>query len=117
GCDFMAHLYSFACRPARQRLAMRPWTPGMPSIRNVNPMDHCERSDASAITGSRAAASEHMASPVGVVAECDIAEGIPAIPSPRASARALLLVRMFGEPLGMLTERLPADGMNSRDLA
>jgi glycosyltransferase involved in cell wall biosynthesis len=52
-----------------------------------------------------------------VVTECDIAEGIPFLTSPRADAKALVLVRMFGEPIGMLAERLPASGLDSDDLA
>lgn len=62
-------------------------------------------------------AAERAAPSVGVVAECDIAEGIAPIASPRADAKALVLVRMFGEPVGMLTERLPAAGLGSEGLA
>ena len=80
-------------------------------------MGRSERGGSTAIIGSRAIAAEQVALPAGVVAECDIAEGIPAIPSPRVGVRALVLVRMFSEPLGMLAERLPVNRMNSRDLA
>lgn len=58
-----------------------------------------------------------MAPPVGVVTQCDIAEGIPAIASPRVGARALVLVRMFSEPIGILSEHLPADSMDPSNLA
>lgn len=59
----------------------------------------------------------HVAGHVGVVAECDIAESILPVASPGADAKALILVRMFDEPIGMLTERLPASGLDSGDVA
>ena len=61
--------------------------------------------------------ARQAAPPVGVVAECDITEGISPITSPCAGAKALVLVRMFGEPIGMLSERLPAAGLSPDDLA
>jgi glycosyltransferase involved in cell wall biosynthesis len=67
--------------------------------------------------GSYAGAAEQVASPVGVAAECDVAEGLLAIASPRPGARALILVRLFSEPVGMMAELLPADGMGADDLA
>ena len=68
--------------------------------------------DAIPVLDSSLGAAEQAAPPVGVVAECDIAEGISPIASPRADARALVLVRLFGESIGMLKERLPAAGLH-----
>lgn len=69
------------------------------------------------VLGSNPPAAGQAVPQVGVVAECDIAEGIPPVMSPRADAKALVLIRMFGEPIGMLAERLPASGLDSDDLA
>ncbi len=52
-----------------------------------------------------------------MVLECDVADGIPEILSPRADAQALVLVRIFSEPVGMLAEVLPAEGMRPGELA
>src|SRR5437868_2278481 len=80
-------------------------------------MNHSERAGSAAIIGSRVVVPEKVLPPAGVVTECEITEGIPAIPSPRAGIPALVLVRMFSEPLGVLTELLPADIINPGDLA
>src|SRR6516165_9804910 len=80
-------------------------------------MSRSERGGSTAIIGSRARAAKQDAPPAGVVAECDIAEGIPAIPSPGIGVPALVLVRMFSEPLGMLAERLPSNRMGPSELA
>jgi len=58
-----------------------------------------------------------VAPPVGVVIDCDIAEGLPAVVAPHSSARALILVRIFGEPLGLLAKPLTASGLAPDDLA
>ena len=60
---------------------------------------------------------EREAPPVGVVAECDVAEGVPDIIAPQGGMRALMLVRVFSEPVGMLDVQLPAEGMLAEDLA
>jgi GT2 family glycosyltransferase len=52
-----------------------------------------------------------------VVVECDVAAGIPAITAPENVARALVLVRLFGEPLGVLLESVPAAGLSPGVLA
>jgi len=52
-----------------------------------------------------------------VVLECDVAEGIGDIPAPRPGAQALVLVRVFSEPVGMVSEVLPAEGMGADELA
>jgi glycosyltransferase involved in cell wall biosynthesis len=49
--------------------------------------------------------------------ECDIADGVPAVPAGRPGMRVLVLVRLFGEPIGMLAESLPADGIDAVGLA
>jgi glycosyltransferase involved in cell wall biosynthesis len=80
-------------------------------------MDLYESAESTAIMGSRFVATEQIEPPVGVVTQCDIAEGVPAIASPRVRVRALVLVRMFSEPIGMLSEHLPADSMDPSNLA
>ncbi len=55
--------------------------------------------------------------PVAMVAECDVADGIPSIPAPRAGIEALILVRVFTEPIGVLNETLPTAGLSAADLA
>ncbi len=55
--------------------------------------------------------------PAGIVLECDIADCIPAIAVPRSGMRALVLVRLFSEPIGMLAETLPAEGISPDGLA
>jgi glycosyltransferase involved in cell wall biosynthesis len=55
--------------------------------------------------------------PAGVVAECDVAIAIAPIAAPRAGLPALVLVRIFGEPLAMLDLTLPAGGLSAADLA
>jgi glycosyltransferase involved in cell wall biosynthesis len=55
--------------------------------------------------------------PAGVVAECDVAVEIPSIAAPRAGIDALVLVRLFSEPIAMLDVNLPAAGLSATDLA
>ena len=80
-------------------------------------MDTYEGVEPAAIIDSRFVTAEQVAPPVGVVTQCDIAERIPAIASPRVGTRALVLVRMFSEPIGILSEHLPADSMDPSNLA
>lgn len=68
------------------------------------------------IIGSSAAVAEQVTPPIAVVAECDVAEGI-AINIPCAGVRALVLVRIFGEPVGMVDVMIRADSMSSDDVA
>jgi GT2 family glycosyltransferase len=67
--------------------------------------------------GSRDVSAEPSAAPVAVVCECDIAEAIPSIAAPRAGVGALILVRLFSEPIGVLDETLPATGLSAAELA
>jgi GT2 family glycosyltransferase len=67
--------------------------------------------------GSRDVSAEPSAAPVAVVCECDIAEAIPSIAAPRAGVGALILVRLFSEPIGVLDETLPAAGLSASELA
>jgi glycosyltransferase involved in cell wall biosynthesis len=55
--------------------------------------------------------------PAGVVVECEVSTGVPAIAAPAAGAQALVLVRVFDEPIGMLSLTLPADGIAPEELA
>jgi GT2 family glycosyltransferase len=80
-------------------------------------MDRCEHAASTAIIGSCAIGPEEATRPIAVVAECDVAEGIPAIAASCAGVRALMLVRMFSEPVGMTAELVPADGMCSDEFA
>lgn len=49
--------------------------------------------------------------PVAVVTQCDVADGLAHIPAPRPGIEGLILVRVFSEPIGMLNEILPAEGL------
>lgn len=60
--------------------------------------------------------AEPAVSPAAVVAECDVADGIPYVPAPRPGIEALILVRAFTEPIGMLTEVLPGTGLSADEL-
>jgi glycosyltransferase involved in cell wall biosynthesis len=60
---------------------------------------------------------DERAVPAGVVAECDVASGISSIAAPRAGIEALILVKVFTEPIGALNITLPAGGMDAPDLA
>ena len=60
---------------------------------------------------------EHTSTPAGVVVECEIAESIPAIPSQERGTRASVLVRLFSEPIGLISAPLPATGTSSDELA
>jgi glycosyltransferase involved in cell wall biosynthesis len=79
-------------------------------------MDCWECTDPTAIIDSRSTAAK-QAKPAAVVGECDVAEGISAIPAPGSEARMLMLVRMFSEPLGILEAMLPGDGLVPNHLA
>jgi len=43
---------------------------------------------------------------VGVVVDCDVSVGIPTVVAPRSGAQALVLVRVFSEPIGLLSRHL-----------
>lgn len=62
-------------------------------------------------------AAEPDVSPLGIVTQFDVAEGIPAIAAPRSGVEALVVVRLFSEAIGILTEVLPAEGIGPSDLA
>jgi glycosyltransferase involved in cell wall biosynthesis len=53
----------------------------------------------------------------GVVVECEVSTGISAIAAPIAGTQALVLVRVFGEPIGMLSLTLPEGGLEPDQLA
>jgi GT2 family glycosyltransferase len=55
--------------------------------------------------------------PAGVVVDCDVATGIPAVAGRDAVTEALVLVRIFSEPLGLLSRRLPTSGIEPEELA
>ena len=80
-------------------------------------MDIYESAEYAAIVDSRFVTAEQVAPPVGVVTQCDIAEGIPTIASPRVGTRTLVLVRMFSEPIGILSRHLPAVSLDPDNLA
>ena len=61
--------------------------------------------------------AERLAPPAGVVVDCDIAREIPSIPGRGAVTEALVLVRVFSEPIGMLSRTLPAGGFAPDELA
>jgi hypothetical protein len=55
-------------------------------------MDRCEHAACTAIIGSCAIEPDEATRPIAVVAECDVAEGIPAIAASCAGVRALVHV-------------------------
>ena len=55
--------------------------------------------------------------PAGTVIECDVAIEVPAIPAPGLDIPALILVRIFDEPIAMLELSLPAAGLSAAELA
>ena len=61
--------------------------------------------------------ADGIASPAGVVVECEISTGVPAIAAPAAGSLAFVLVRVFSEPIGMLSRALPARGFEPEELA
>jgi GT2 family glycosyltransferase len=61
--------------------------------------------------------TDRLTLPAGVVVDCDVSTGIPAIPGVGARVQALVLVRMFTEPLGMLSLTLPAGGFEPDEVA
>ena len=54
--------------------------------------------------------------PAAVVVECDVATGIPTIAAPRAGIPALVLIRVFTEPIAMLNITLPGPGLSAAEL-
>lgn len=56
-------------------------------------------------------------SPAAIVAEYDVSEAIADLIAPRPGIRALVLVRIFSEPIGMLDEVLPGPGLSAAELA
>jgi len=60
---------------------------------------------------------DRIASPAGVVVECEISSGVPAIAAPAAGSLAFVLVRVFSEPIGLLSRALPARGFEPEELA
>lgn len=55
--------------------------------------------------------------PVGVVSECEVADCVPAVAAPRPGVEAFVLVRVFSEPIGVITRTLSGDGLSSQHLA
>jgi GT2 family glycosyltransferase len=55
-------------------------------------------------------------SPVGVVAKCELADGLARIDGFAETARLVLLVRAFTEPIGIVERDLPPGGLSAADL-
>lgn len=53
----------------------------------------------------------------GVILECEVGAGVPAIEGRGAGIDALVLVRLFSEPIGLLTRSLPESGFAPDELA
>ncbi len=60
---------------------------------------------------------ERATSPAGVVVECEVTDSVPAILGHAAGTHALVLVRIFSEPIGLLSRTLPPDGLQAHELA
>jgi glycosyltransferase involved in cell wall biosynthesis len=54
---------------------------------------------------------------VGIVVECELSVEVPAIAAPVPGTTALVLVRLFSEPIGMLSLTLPERGLEPAELA
>lgn len=54
---------------------------------------------------------------VGIVVDCDVSVEIPTITAPPGCVLALVLVRIFDEPIGVLSEPLTAGGLDRDKLA
>jgi glycosyltransferase involved in cell wall biosynthesis len=55
--------------------------------------------------------------PAALVAECELSDGIAPLIPPRGGIEALLLIRLFTEPIGMLELTVPRDGLSETALA
>src|SRR5271154_1202683 len=55
--------------------------------------------------------------PVGIVVQCELSVEVPAIAAPASGMTALVLVRLFSEPIGMLSLTLPERGLEPAELA
>lgn len=55
--------------------------------------------------------------PLAELGECDVAEGIEPVTSLHAGAKAVILVRVFTEPIGVLETALPTEGLSPDRLA
>lgn len=61
--------------------------------------------------------SREPACAVGVVTQCELSVEIPALRVPAAGMTAAVLVRLFGEPVGMLSRELPGQTLAPEALA
>lgn len=55
--------------------------------------------------------------PAALVTECEVSLGIDPLHTPRPDMRAMVLVRIFGEPIAMLSLIVPAGGLPAPELA
>jgi GT2 family glycosyltransferase len=60
---------------------------------------------------------ERQSHTAGVVVDCDVANGIPSIAAPRDGTQSLIIVRVFTEPIGVLSPRLPGGLLEPHVLA
>jgi glycosyltransferase involved in cell wall biosynthesis len=103
-------------RPLSDCIGTSSWATVLDRGEARDRMDWGAHADPTATIDSRRTAAKE-AKPAAIVTECDVADGIPAIPAPGAEARMLVLVRMFSEPLGIMEAVLPGDGFCPNDLA
>ena len=54
---------------------------------------------------------------VGIVVECELSVEVPAIAAPAPGTTALVLVRLFSEPIGMLSLSVSERGLEPAELA
>jgi GT2 family glycosyltransferase len=66
---------------------------------------------------NRDISADRTLSPTGDVLDCDVATGIPWIPAPETGTTVHILVRLFTEPLGMLSRTVPGRGIEPAVLA
>jgi glycosyltransferase involved in cell wall biosynthesis len=60
---------------------------------------------------------ERATSPAGVVLECELSDSVPAILEHTAGTHMFVIVRLFSEPIGLLSRTLPPDGLQADELA
>ena len=83
----------------------------------VQDMEYSKQATPIVTSDSSARATGKTEIPAALVTECDVAEGIPPIAALGVSVPIMVLVRIFSEPVGVVNEILPANGMCPDDLS
>lgn len=65
----------------------------------------------------REMSADRFSPSTGIVLDCELADGVPRIDGGTSSTRALVLVRIFTEPIGLLSLTVPPEGLDPEQLA